>query len=159
METSATLSGSRKTDGRGTVAMPKERRSAGDRINLPKTKADDYFDSVEVQPSSKSTSQQVNQSASQPVSKSIKKPESQDDSKSTPQQADKLRKATFKLSQSILEQLDTFHLQLQLELGKANAPYKEVIVEEAISQLLEQVLQERDSLLVRLQERQQQSRG
>ena len=63
------------------------------------------------------------------------------------------------MSQSVLEQLDTFHLQLQLELGKANAPYKEVLVEEAISQLLEQMLQNRDSLVARLQERQQKSRG
>jgi hypothetical protein len=139
--------------------MPKERRSAGDRINLPKTKADDYFDSVEVKPVDSSTPHQVNSSASQPVIKSINKPESQDASKSTSQQADKLRKATFKLSQSILEQLDTFHLQLQIELGKANAPYKEVIVEEAITQFLEQAIQDRDSLLARLQERQQQSRG
>jgi len=159
METGATLPGSHKTDDRGVVAMPKERRSAGDRINLPKTKADDYFDSVEVKPVDQSTPHQVNQLASQPVIKSINKPVSQDASKSTIQQADKLRKATFKLSQSILEQLDTFHLQLQIELGKANAPYKEVIVEEAIGHMLEQALQDRDSLLVRLQERQQQSRS
>lgn len=139
--------------------MPKERRSAGDRINLPKTKADEYFDSVEVKSVDQSTSQPVNKSVSQQVSKSINKSVSQDAGKPTSQQADKLRKATFKLSQSVLEQLDTFHLQLQLELGKANAPYKEVIVEEAISQLLEQMLQNRDSLIARLQERQQQSRG
>lgn len=151
MEIGATLSSSRQTNGSGVVTMPKERRSAGDRINLPKTKADDYFDAVEVQPVDQSTSQQVKQPTSQLVSKS----ESQDAGNSTSQQVDKLKKATFKLSQSVLEQLDTFHLQLQLELGKANAPYKEVIVEEAISQLLEQVLQDRDSVLVRIQERQQ----
>ncbi|AFZ33589.1 hypothetical protein Glo7428_5211 (plasmid) [Gloeocapsa sp. PCC 7428] len=139
--------------------MPRERKSAGDRINLPKTKADDYFDSVEVKPANQSTSKQVNQLASQPASKSINKAESQDASKSTSQQAEKLRKATFKLSQSVLEQLDTFHLQLQMKLGKANAPYKEVIVEEAIFQLLEQMSVDRDSLVVRLQERQRQSRG
>jgi hypothetical protein len=127
--------------------MPKERRSAGDRINLPKTKADEYFDSVEVK--------SVNHSTSQPFNKSV----SQDVNNSTSQQADKLRKATFKLSQSVLEQLDTFHLQLQLELGKANAPYKEVIVEEAISQLLDLMLQDRDSFIAKLQERQQQSRS
>jgi hypothetical protein len=138
--------------------MPKERRSAGDRINLPKTKADDYFDSVEVKPVDQSTSYQVNQPASQPGNKFTNKSESQDASKSASQQAGKSRKATFKLSQSILEQLDKFHLQLQLELGKANAPYKEVIVEEAISQFLEQAPQERDSLIERLQERQQKSR-
>lgn len=139
--------------------MPRERRSAGDRINLPKTKADDYFDSVEVKPVSKSTSQQVSKLANQQVNNLNDNSLSQDAGKSTSQQADKLRKATFKLSQSVLEQLDTFHLQLQLELGKANAPYKEVIVEEAISQLLEQMLQNRDPLVARLQERQQRSRG
>jgi hypothetical protein len=159
MEIGATLPSSHQTDGSGVLAMPKERRSASDRINLPKTKADEYFDSVEVQPVSKLTSQQVNQSASQTVSKSINNLASQNNGKSTSQQADKLRKATFKLSESVLEQLDTFHLQLQLELGKANAPYKEAIVEEAISQLLEQMLQNRDLLVARLQERQRQSRG
>lgn len=139
--------------------MPRERKSASDRINLPKTKADDYFDSVEVKPVNKSTSKQVNQLASQPVSKSINKAESQDASKSTSQQAERLRKATFKLNESVLEQLDTFHLGLQLELGKVNAPYKEVIVEEAIFQLLEQMSVDRDSLVATLQERQRQSRG
>ncbi|MBE9015138.1 hypothetical protein IQ272_03020 [Chroococcidiopsidales cyanobacterium LEGE 13417] len=131
--------------------MPKERRSAGDRINLPKTKADEYFDSVEVKSVDQSTSQEVNQQ--------FNKSGSQDADNPTSQQANKLRKATFKLSQSVLEQLDTFHLQLQLELGKANAPYKEAIVEEAISQLLEQMLQNRDLLVARLQERQRRSRG
>jgi hypothetical protein len=131
--------------------MPKERRSAGDRINLPKTKADEYFDSVEVK--------SVDQSTSQEVNKQFNKSGSQDADNLTSQQANKLRKATFKLSQSVLEQLDTFHLQLQLELGKANAPYKEAIVEEAISQLLEQMLQNRDLLVARLQERQRRSRG
>ena len=131
--------------------MPKERRSAGDRINLPKTKADEYFDSVEVKSVDQSTSQEVNQQ--------FNKSGSQDANNPTSQQANKLRKATFKLSQSVLEQLDTFHLQLQLELGKANAPYKEALVEEAISQLLEQMLQNRDLLVARLQERQRRSRG
>lgn len=147
--------------------MPRERKSAGDRINLPKTKADDYFDAIEVRTHDLSTPQLLNQptpqllnsSTPQPAISSTNKLGSQDVGKSTSQQADKLQKATFKLSRSVLEQLDTLHLQLQLELGKANAPYKEVIVEEAISQLLEQMLQDRDSLISRLQERQQQSRG
>ncbi len=138
--------------------MSRERRSAGDRINLPKTKADDYFDAVEVEPVDQLTSQQVKQSASQTVSKSLDNSESQKAGNSTSQPSDKLRKATFKLSESVLERLDTFHLQLQLELGKANAPYKEVIVSEALSQLLEQVIQDRDALIARLQERQKQSR-
>jgi hypothetical protein len=36
------------------------------------------------------------------------------------------------ISEEVLHQLDKLHLTLQLELGKANAPYKEVIVEEAL---------------------------
>jgi len=139
--------------------MPRERKSAGDRINLPKTKADDYFDAIEVRTHDLSTPQLLNSSTPQLLNSSTNKPGSQDAGKSTFQQADKLQKATFKLSRSVLEQLDTLHLQLQLELGKANAPYKEVIVEEAISQLLEQMLQDRDSHISRLQERQHQSRG
>lgn len=37
-----------------------------------------------------------------------------------------------------MKQLDRFHLQLQLDLGKSDAPYKEVIVEFAIARLLEE---------------------
>ena len=74
------------------------------------------------------------------------------------QQVNKLttQKATFQLSQSVLEQLDRFHLELQLELGKKNTPYKEVIVEEAISQLLIQLTDDPQSIIQRLWERQQQ---
>ncbi|NJL78178.1 MAG: hypothetical protein HC917_03860 [Richelia sp. SM2_1_7] len=75
----------------------------------------------------KLTSQQDNLIASQQVKQNPKdydKPESQ--------QVNKLvvRKSTFQLSSTILEQLDRLHLELQLELGKQDAPYKEVIVEE-----------------------------
>jgi hypothetical protein len=65
-----------------------------------------------------------------------------------------LRKSTFQLMEAILQRLDVFHLQLQLELGKAKAPYKEVIVEEAICQLL--ALSDRQQLLAALQQRQSQ---
>lgn len=86
--------------------------------------------------------------ASQPATQKAKK--------STSQKVDKLtiRKATFQLSEALLERLDTYHLQLQLELGKANAPYKEVIVEEAISLLLEQSCDRKHELLTELQKRQ-----
>jgi hypothetical protein len=72
------------------------------------------------------------------------------------QQVDKLtlRKSTFQLTSAILQQLDVFHLHLQLELGKAKAPYKEVIVEEAICQLL--ATQDRQQLLTNLEQRQAQ---
>ncbi len=73
---------------------------------------------IATEQASKSTSQQPNN------------PESQEVKKST------IRKSTFQLSEEVLKQLDRYHLQLQLELGKADAPYKEVIVEEAIAQFL-----------------------
>ena len=52
-----------------------------------------------------------------------------------------IRKSTFQLSEEVLKQLDRYHLQLQLELGKADAPYKEVIVEEAIPRKLAKLRQ------------------
>ena len=54
-----------------------------------------------------------------------------------------IRKSTFQLSEEVLKQLDRYHLQLQLELGKADAPYKEVIVEEAIPRKLAKLRQSR----------------
>ncbi len=87
------------------------------------------------QESSHLTSQEVNKSTSQLVKKS------------------KLRKSTFQISETVLNQLDQLHLQLQLELGKANAPYKEVIVEAAIVQLLEQANSNRASLIEALVKR------
>ena len=88
--------------------------------------------------------EQLSQSASQQVSKLA----TQTDEKST------IRKATFQLNEVVLQQLERFHLQLQLELGKGGTPYKEVIVEEAIARLLEQVNDNRDELVSALQKRQ-----
>jgi hypothetical protein len=113
-----------------------------------------------------SVSQQVEKLGSQQVGKSsikaddasaireVEKSGSQQVEKITSQEVGKLtiRKSTFQLSEDILQRLDTFHLQLQLELGRGNAPYKEVIVEEAIAQLLEQ---DREKILAGLQQRQQ----
>lgn len=84
-------------------------------------------------------------------------PETQKPNKPKSQQVDKpkIKKSTFQLSEALVERLDTYHLQLQLELGKANAPYKEVIVEEAISLLLEQSCDRPSELIAQLQERQQ----
>ena len=97
--------------------------------------------------------EQLSQSASQ----SDDKPTSQQVSQSVSQQAGKstIRKATFQLSEAVLQQLDKFHLQLQLELGKSSAPYKEVIVEEALAQFLEQARSNRDELLKALRSRQE----
>ncbi|MEH2293390.1 hypothetical protein [Nostoc sp.] len=65
-----------------------------------------------------------------------------------------LRKSTFQISEEVLHQLDKLHLTLQLELGKANAPYKEVIVEEALVQLLESFNSDRVTLIEVLMSRQ-----
>lgn len=84
-------------------------------------------------------------------------PESQEPKKTESQQVNKLtiRKATFQLSEALLDRLETYHLHLQLDLGKANTPYKEVIVEEAISQFLDQEKDGKNDLVALLQERQQ----
>ncbi len=66
----------------------------------------------------------------------------------------KLRKSTFQISEEVLNSLDQLHLGLQLELGKKDAPYKEVIVEEAIVQLLKQMNSNRTELLEVLAKRQ-----
>ncbi len=105
--------------------------------------------------------EQLSQSASQPddllTSQQVSKPASQPDDLLTSQQVNKtaIRKATFQLSVAVLQQLDKFHLQLQLELGKGSAPYKEVIVEEAIAQLLEQAQDNPEELIAVLRLRQE----
>lgn len=105
------------------------------------------------QPDDKLTSQQASKTTSQPVSKTT----SQHDDKLTSQQVNKstIRKATFQLSEAVLQQLDKFHLQLQLELGKGSAPYKEVIVEEALARLLEQAQENPEELIAVLRLRQE----
>lgn len=112
------------------------------------------IDDIATQKAKKSTTEKVGNITSQQVDMSVVNQVSNLES----QQVDKLttQKATFQLSQSVLEQLDRFHLELQLELGKKNTPYKEVIVEEAISQLLTQLADDQQSIIQRLWERQQQ---
>jgi len=103
--------------------MAQKRARLTDENNPLRSKTDDFLEGIE----------QVNQ----PTIQEADKLKIQEVNQSTMQPASTLRKATFKLSEGILRRLDKFHLQLQLELGKADAPYKEVIVEEAICQLLE----------------------
>ena len=107
---------------------------------------------------SKLDSQQVNESIEQKTKRSARsqKPTSQQVSQLTSQPVNKptIRKATFQISEEVLGCLETFHLKLQLELGKGNAPYKEVIVEEAISRFLTQVEDDREEAIDSLQERQ-----
>lgn len=95
------------------------------------------FDNSTSEKSDSTTSQQSNQPAVQQAEKSI------------------LRKSTFQLSQAVIERLDTFHLHLQLEIGKASAPYKEVVVEEAIAQLLDKAAGNRSELVAALLARQE----
>jgi hypothetical protein len=117
-----------------------------------------------------STSQQSDKLASQQdvalTNKEANKSASQQDISPTNQQSDKstsqqvniekvsLRKSTFQISEDVLHQLDKLHLTLQLELGKAHAPYKEVIVEEALVQLLESFNSDRAALIEVLMSRQ-----
>jgi len=128
------------------------------------------------QPNDNLTSQKVNKSTIQQNNNSTKqkanKPTTQPDDNLTKQKANvlasqqdsavtlasvekpKLRKSTFQISEEVLHHLDKLHLTLQLELGKANAPYKEVIVEEALVQLLESVNSNRVALMEALASRQ-----
>jgi hypothetical protein len=117
--------------------------------NDPLSSTESVFASLEQ--ASKSASQQVSNTTIQEVAspvleqeaiaittEQVNKPASQQASKLTSQQVGKstIRKSTFQLSEEVLKQLDRYHLQLQIDLGKADAPYKEVIVEEAIAQFL-----------------------
>lgn len=108
--------------------------------NPLKSKTDDFLEGLG----------QVKQSDSQ----KLNKPTSQEASKSASQPANTLRKATFKLSDEVIRRLDSFHLRLQLELGKADTPYKEVIVEEAITRLLDQAELTPEQVLKTLSNRQ-----
>lgn len=109
---------------------------------------------VEAKPSNQSASRKVDKSTSQQLDKLTSEPANQQES----QEVNKpiIKKATFQLSEEVLQRLDTFHLQLQLEMGKANTPYKEVMVEEAIAQLLEQAQRDRAKLIAALHQRQRQ---
>lgn len=78
--------------------------------------------------------------------------------KSTTQQVSKptIRKATFQVDAAILADLDRYHLQLQIEMGRRNAPYKETVVEEAIAQWLERAAKSPDRAVKSLIKRQEQ---
>ena len=115
------------------------------------------------QQSHKLTSQQGgNTTGQQPRTEQITKNAeiaSQQSNKLTSQQdgnieKPKLRKSTFQISETVLLQLDQVHLKMQLEWGKASAPYKEVIVEEALVRLLEQFADDRLGLMEVLVSRQ-----
>ena len=67
-----------------------------------------------------------------------------------------IRKATFQVDATILADLDRYHLQLQMEMGRRNAPYKEILVEEAIAQWLERAAKSPDRAVKSLIKRQEQ---
>jgi hypothetical protein len=107
----------------------------------------------------KSTSQEVNNLASQEVNQAeLNKSTSQQVDQLASQQANKptIRKATFQVDAAILADLDRYHLQLQIEMGRRNAPYKEILVEEAIAQWLERAAKSPDRAVKSLIKRQEQ---
>ena len=109
---------------------------------------------------SKLASQQVEKLTSQdsgsPQSQKSIELDAQQVSLSGSQQVDKsiLKKATFQIDSQILQQLDRLHLKFQMENGKAEAPYKEVIVEEAIARFLAEINDDEAQLLQDLSTRQ-----
>jgi hypothetical protein len=112
------------------------------------------------------TSQEPNNLASEEVNKlelasdrpELDKSTSQQSDKSETQQVSKptIRKATFQVDAAILADLDRYHLQLQIEMGRRNAPYKEILVEEAIAQWLERAAKSPDRAVKSLLKRQEQ---
>jgi hypothetical protein len=119
------------------------------------------YDKLTSQPPSEITSRSPSPPqplADKPESQESINPTSQEANNSTSQLVNKLnlRKSTFQISDAVLAKLDQLHLQLQLELGKANAPYKEEIVEFAIMQLLEQANSNRAQLIEALLKRHKQ---
>ena len=120
-------------------------------ITINEKTTSQQVDKSTIQQDNKITSQQptMEQSAQVIINREIT---SQQSDKSTSQQVDniekpKLRQSTFQISETVLLQLEQVHLTLQLELGKAIAPYKEVIVEEALVRLLEQFVTDRSGLI------------
>ena len=124
-----------------------------------------------------STSQQVNKLTSEEVelltSEQVDLLELEERSTQQPsqsvqprsQQADKLtsqpvnqpilKKATYQIDAVVLEALDRYQLQLQIDLGRRNAPHKETIVEEAIVQWLERTAKSPDRAVKSLVKRQE----
>jgi hypothetical protein len=106
----------------------------------------------------KSTSQQPNKLTSEQANMTeLDQVTSQFADNQVRQQVDNLvlRKATFQVDAAILDALDRYHLQLQIELGKRNAPYKEILVEEAIAIWLERATKSPDRVVKSLLKRQE----
>ena len=104
------------------------------------------------------TSQEPDNLASEEVDKLEVISDRSESDKLASQQVSKptIRKATFQVDASILADLDRYHLQLQIEMGRRNAPYKEILVEEAIAQWLERAAKSPDRAVKSLLKRQEQ---
>jgi predicted GIY-YIG superfamily endonuclease len=125
----------------------KESTTVSPEKELPNKPESQQVNQLDSQPERENTlvnqlkSEQVNnllsQQSNQPTSNNLGGEEVK---KSTSQKDDvpalELKKATFQIDKVVLKKLEKFVLTLQLELGKENAPYKEVIVEEALERLL-----------------------
>lgn len=107
------------------------------------------------QTSDKKTSQQSDLLSSSPVN-SVNQSASQlvNIPTENTSQSSSLRKATFQIDSEILDSLDRYHLQLQLDLGKRNAPFKEIIVELALKNILLEAQLNPEHLLELLQQQQ-----
>jgi hypothetical protein len=105
-----------------------------------------------------SASQQVNKLTSEEVELVESSVQQAETDNLASQQVSKptIRKATFQIDAAILEALDRYHLQLQIDLGKRNAPYKEILVEEAIAQWLERAAKSPERAVKSLLKRQEQ---
>ena len=119
----------------------------------PKNLTSKKADKLSTQEVKKSTGKQANKLISEESSLI----NSQEVDKTTSQQDKKpiqLKKATYKLSEDVIERLDRTYLQMSLERGRSNTPYKEVLVEEAIASFLDQ-LEENPDLVEKVLQRQE----
>ena len=122
--------------------MARKKQARLNKSNNPLSPTETVLDSFEQV--SKSTGSVTEQSTSQQVKKPISQAETVN-----------LRKATFKIDSGILDSLDRYHLQLQLDLGKRNTPFKEIIVELALQKILEEAKSNPEKILELLNQKQQ----
>ncbi len=125
--------------------MARKKQARLNNSNNPLSPTETVLDSFEKV--SKSTASLPLQSTSQQV----KKPTSH----TVHTEPSNLRKATFKIDSGILDSLDRYHLQLQLDFGKRNTPFKETIVELALQKILEEAKSNPEQLLKLLNQQQQ----
>ena len=136
-------------DGRDNIATEEVRKSTSQQVENP---------GLTSQEPNKPGIQKVNELELLGDRLESEKLASQQSEKVGSQQVSKpiIRKATFQVDAAILEALDRYHLQLQIEMGKRNAPYKEILVEEAIAQWLERADKSPDRAVKSLLKRQEQ---